>query len=81
MAPGLGADPGLVGGGVDRFGRLRRSRGFVCASLLESSGVGRFGSWDYYRLAGDLPPADPDRTTVGRSGRGASGFLACSFIG
>ena len=81
MAPGLGVDPGLVRGGVDRFGRPRRSPGFGPASLPESSGGGRFGSRLYCKLAGDLPLADPDRTTVGRSGRGAFGFLACSFIG
>src|SRR5687767_2610396 len=67
--------------GVDRFGRLRRSLDSPRASLLGFSGGGRLGTGDYCRLAGALPLVGPDRTTVGRSGRGVSGFEACSFIG
>ena len=67
------------GCGVDRFGSQRRSLGSRRASSLGSSAAGRLGI--YCRLADALPLADPDRTTVGRSGRGASGFEACFFIG
>ena len=44
------------------------------ASLLVFSGGGPPGIRAYRRLAGVRPLADPDRTTAGRSGRGASGF-------
>ena len=81
MARACGAVPDQVCCcGVDRFGRLRRSLDSPRASLLVFSGGGRLGIRDYCRLAGALPLADPDRTTVGRSGRGVSGFEACSFI-
>ncbi len=72
--------PGQTGGGADRSGRLRRSLRFVRANPPGFSGGGRLGNRGSRRLAGDLPLADPDRTTAGRSGRVSSGHRACAFI-
>ena len=64
----------VPGKSVQGWGRAERFGVGVLVALLEAIGDGVGG------IAGDLPLADPGRTTGGRSGRASCGHLACRSI-